>query len=127
MRKKLKFLNQGSDYIVVGLQSPLLVSFMLLLGESLLFLATTDIGQVKQLESVPDLEKLMYMVVDGYPCVRLLSLSGEIGCSSKKSKPDIALNPNFAQAINSDIAPVLITLMNLFTQILDVTKLLLRL
>ncbi|CAK9138154.1 unnamed protein product [Ilex paraguariensis] len=45
-------------------------------------LSLSDIGQVKQLESVPDLEKLMYMVVDGYPCVRLLSLSGEIGCSN---------------------------------------------
>ncbi|XP_024973980.1 nicastrin isoform X1 [Cynara cardunculus var. scolymus] len=33
-------------------------------------------------ESVPDLEKSMYMVLDGYPCVRLLNLSGEIGCAN---------------------------------------------
>lgn len=25
----------------------------------------------------------MYVAVDGYPCVRILNLSGEIGCSSK--------------------------------------------
>lgn len=37
---------------------------------------------MRSLESVPDLEKSMYMVVDGYPCVRLLNLSGEIGCSN---------------------------------------------
>lgn len=35
------------------------------------------------MESVPDLQNSMYKVVDGYPCVRLLNLSGEIGCSSK--------------------------------------------
>ncbi|KAI3723714.1 hypothetical protein L2E82_35471 [Cichorium intybus] len=33
-------------------------------------------------ESVPDLEKSMCMVMDGYPCVRLLNLSGEIGCAN---------------------------------------------
>ncbi|XP_071696314.1 nicastrin isoform X2 [Rutidosis leptorrhynchoides] len=33
-------------------------------------------------ESVPDLEKSMYIVMDGYPCVRLLNLSGEIGCAN---------------------------------------------
>lgn len=35
------------------------------------------------MESVPDLQKSMYMVVDGFPCVRLVNLWGEIGCSSK--------------------------------------------
>ncbi|KAI3749791.1 hypothetical protein L2E82_20407 [Cichorium intybus] len=42
------------------------------------------IGASRQLafESVPDLEKSMYMVMDGYPCVRLLNLSGEIGCAN---------------------------------------------
>ncbi|KAG9443953.1 hypothetical protein H6P81_015293 [Aristolochia fimbriata] len=39
-------------------------------------------GNVKSLESVPDLEKAMYLVVDGYPCVRLLNLSGAIGCAN---------------------------------------------
>lgn len=35
------------------------------------------------MESIPDLQESMYMVVDGYPCVRLLNRSGKIGCSSK--------------------------------------------
>ncbi|KAL3525034.1 hypothetical protein ACH5RR_013406 [Cinchona calisaya] len=39
-------------------------------------------GELNSFESVPDLEKSMYTVVDGYPCVRLLNLSGEIGCSN---------------------------------------------
>ncbi|KAM7268197.1 hypothetical protein ACFE04_010363 [Oxalis oulophora] len=34
------------------------------------------------MESVPDLQNSMYLVVDGYPCVRLLNLTGEIGCSN---------------------------------------------
>ncbi|EPS72923.1 hypothetical protein M569_01828, partial [Genlisea aurea] len=33
-------------------------------------------------ESVPDLEKSMYVPIEGFPCVRLLNLSGEIGCSN---------------------------------------------
>lgn len=40
-------------------------------------------GADSTLESVPDLEKVMYLNVESYPCVRLLNLSGEIGCSSK--------------------------------------------
>ncbi|RWR95970.1 nicastrin isoform X1 [Cinnamomum micranthum f. kanehirae] len=39
-------------------------------------------GKVKSLESVPDLENAMYLSVEGYPCVRLLNLSGEIGCAN---------------------------------------------
>ncbi|XP_022743603.1 nicastrin-like isoform X2 [Durio zibethinus] len=39
-------------------------------------------GQMSSMESVPDLQKSMYMVVDGFPCVRLVNLSGEIGCSN---------------------------------------------
>lgn len=34
------------------------------------------------LGSVPELEMAMYPRVEGYPCVRLLNLSGEIGCSN---------------------------------------------
>ncbi|KAE8021938.1 hypothetical protein FH972_007785 [Carpinus fangiana] len=34
------------------------------------------------MESVPDLQKEMYKIIDGYPCVRLLNLSGVIGCSN---------------------------------------------
>ncbi|KAG5529727.1 hypothetical protein RHGRI_030193 [Rhododendron griersonianum] len=43
--------------------------------------ATEDVN----FQSVPDLQKSMYKVVDGFPCVRLLNLSGEIGCSSRVS------------------------------------------
>ncbi|KAK1286999.1 Nicastrin [Acorus calamus] len=39
-------------------------------------------GRANSLESVPDLEKAMYLSVDGYPCVRLLNLSGGIGCAN---------------------------------------------
>lgn len=39
-------------------------------------------GEIASIESVPDLQKLMYVAVDGYPCVRLLNLSGQIGCSN---------------------------------------------
>ncbi|KAF9625241.1 hypothetical protein IFM89_020827, partial [Coptis chinensis] len=39
-------------------------------------------GQVNSLESVPDLENSMYLTLAGYPCVRLLNLTGEIGCAN---------------------------------------------
>ncbi|KAE9594414.1 putative nicastrin [Lupinus albus] len=39
-------------------------------------------GESSSMESVPDLQNTMYNVVDGYPCVRLLNLSGTIGCSN---------------------------------------------
>ncbi|QHO59145.1 Nicastrin [Arachis hypogaea] len=35
------------------------------------------------MESVPDLQNTMYKVIDGDPCVRLLNLSGPIGCASQ--------------------------------------------
>ncbi|XAR73569.1 hypothetical protein NMG60_11007579 [Bertholletia excelsa] len=47
-----------------------------------LHLSLSALEKVNSLESVPDLEQSMYMVVDGFPCVRLLNLSGEIGCSN---------------------------------------------
>ncbi|AES70939.2 M28 Zn-peptidase nicastrin [Medicago truncatula] len=39
-------------------------------------------AQSTSMESVPDLQSTMYTDVDGFPCVRLLSLSGTIGCSN---------------------------------------------
>ncbi|KAG8373502.1 hypothetical protein BUALT_Bualt11G0030800 [Buddleja alternifolia] len=39
-------------------------------------------GKTDSFESVPDLAKSMYTQIDGFPCVRLLNLSGEIGCSN---------------------------------------------
>ena len=41
------------------------------------------IGDGATLESVPDLVKAMYIDIESFPCVRLLNLSGEIGCSSE--------------------------------------------
>lgn len=41
------------------------------------------IGGGATLESVPDLVKAMYLNIESSPCVRLLNLSGEIGCSSE--------------------------------------------
>ncbi|KAK9950929.1 hypothetical protein M0R45_006393 [Rubus argutus] len=55
------------------LQLLLVLSFQLRLSFS---------GQTSVMESVPDLQSSMYVTVDGYPCVRLLNLSGEIGCSN---------------------------------------------
>ncbi|CAO2816400.1 unnamed protein product [Amaranthus hypochondriacus] len=39
-------------------------------------------GKTNSFNSVPDLERSMYKLIDGHPCVRLLNLSGEIGCSN---------------------------------------------
>ncbi|KAK2999969.1 hypothetical protein RJ639_024427 [Escallonia herrerae] len=58
----------------------LLCAFLLVITQ--LRLSFSAPGEVNSLQSVPDLEKSMYIVVDGYPCVRLLNLSGQIGCSN---------------------------------------------
>ncbi|RZC74865.1 hypothetical protein C5167_050343 [Papaver somniferum] len=55
--------------------------FVLLFLISQLHLSFSASDQVNTLESVPDLEQSMYLTVNGYPCVRLLNLSGEIGCA----------------------------------------------
>jgi len=47
-------------------------------------------GDGATLESVPDLVKAMYLNVESFPCVRLLNLSGEIGCSNPGSEKVIA-------------------------------------
>ncbi|XP_057971438.1 nicastrin isoform X2 [Malania oleifera] len=57
-------------------------------------------GAINSFKSVPDLEKSMYMVVDGYPCVRLLNISGEIGCSSPGRAPVVAPIIRFRNAIS---------------------------
>ncbi|XP_008789257.2 nicastrin isoform X2 [Phoenix dactylifera] len=56
----------------------LLAAVALLLASPLL----PPAGAIDILESVPDLERAMYLNVENYPCVRLLNLSGEIGCSN---------------------------------------------
>ncbi|KAF8050660.1 hypothetical protein N665_1911s0005 [Sinapis alba] len=58
---------------------PLVTLFLI---STLLLLPISLAGEIASIESVPDLQKLMYVAVDGYPCVRLLNLSGEIGCSN---------------------------------------------
>ncbi|KAG6659988.1 hypothetical protein I3843_03G069500 [Carya illinoinensis] len=64
------------------------------------------------MESVPDLQKSMYKFIDGYPCVRLLNLSGVIGCSNPgremvvapivRYKNAIALSQPSAVLVSSD-------------------------
>ncbi|KAA3454245.1 nicastrin-like isoform X2 [Gossypium australe] len=58
------------------------IFFLILLFSFRFRLSLSGNGQTNSMESVPDLQKSMYMVVDGYPCVRLVNLSGEIGCSN---------------------------------------------
>ncbi|KAG9135745.1 hypothetical protein Leryth_002452 [Lithospermum erythrorhizon] len=60
------------------MDSKLILTFFI----SLLHFSHSVLGLEKSLESVPDLEKLMYTSIDGYPCVRLLNLTAEIGCSN---------------------------------------------
>ncbi|KAL5574330.1 hypothetical protein UlMin_023927 [Ulmus minor] len=48
----------------------------------LLRLSIAVLGDTDEMESVPDLQSSMYKVVDGFPCVRLLNSSGNIGCSN---------------------------------------------
>ncbi|CAL5368260.1 unnamed protein product [Camellia sinensis] len=66
---------------------------------------------VNLLESVPDLEKSMYMVVDGFPCVRLLNLSGEIGCSNPGRDKVVAPIVRFKNADNlAQLSAILVSL-----------------
>ncbi|EOA23584.1 hypothetical protein CARUB_v10016780mg [Capsella rubella] len=67
--------------MAMGLTRLVAIAFALLLV-SILPLHVSLAGEITSIESVPDLQKLMYVAVDGYPCVRLLNLSGEIGCSN---------------------------------------------
>ncbi|CAN8279000.1 unnamed protein product [Cochlearia groenlandica] len=64
----------------MAMRLPLAIAFSLLLLSISLPASLSD--EITSIESVPDLQKLMYVPVDGFPCVRLLNLSGEIGCSN---------------------------------------------
>ncbi|XP_039791374.1 nicastrin-like isoform X3 [Panicum virgatum] len=57
---------------------------------SLAVLAPAVSGDGATLESVPDLVKAMYIDIESFPCVRLLNLSGEIGCSNPGSEKIIS-------------------------------------
>ncbi|KAJ7960071.1 Nicastrin [Quillaja saponaria] len=73
------------------------------------------------MESVPDLQKSMYKVVDGYPCVRLLNLSGIIGCSNPGRGKVVAPIVRFGSAaVLSDLSAILVSLHefpNFFTRL----------
>ncbi|KAG5247266.1 nicastrin-related family protein [Salix suchowensis] len=64
----------------MAINLPFLLPFLLLLFNSHFTLSFS--GSVNSMESVPDLTKSMYVDFNGYPCVRLLNLTGEIGCSN---------------------------------------------
>ncbi|CAM0944287.1 unnamed protein product [Alopecurus aequalis] len=65
--------------MAAGSAAPLLAAVA---GILLVFLASAVSGDGATLESVPDLVKAMYVDIESFPCVRLLNLSGEIGCSN---------------------------------------------
>ncbi|XP_006403782.2 nicastrin isoform X2 [Eutrema salsugineum] len=67
--------------MAMGLPRLVAIAFTLHLV-SILPLPISLADEITSIESVPDLQKLMYVAVDGYPCVRLLNLSGEIGCAN---------------------------------------------
>ncbi|VVB05490.1 unnamed protein product [Arabis nemorensis] len=73
----------------MGLIRLVAIAFTLVLV-SILPLHVSLAGEITSIESVPDLQKLMYVAVDGYPCVRLLNLSGEIGCANPGLKKVVA-------------------------------------
>ncbi|KAJ0245631.1 Nicastrin [Hirschfeldia incana] len=68
--------------MAMGLPRLVATALTLALASVFLPLPISLAGEIRSIESVPDLQKLMYVAVDGYPCVRLLNLSGEIGCSN---------------------------------------------
>ncbi|CAF2268385.1 unnamed protein product [Brassica rapa] len=68
--------------MAMGLPRLVATAFTLTLVSIFLPLPFSLAGEITSIESVPDLQRLMYVAVDGYPCVRLLNLSGEIGCSN---------------------------------------------
>ncbi|KAK3155217.1 hypothetical protein QOZ80_2BG0200390 [Eleusine coracana subsp. coracana] len=57
------------------------------------------------LESVPDLVKAMYLNIESFPCVRLLNLSGEIGCSNPGSEKIIAPIARFSNSSSHLVQP----------------------
>ncbi|XP_008457115.1 nicastrin isoform X1 [Cucumis melo] len=66
----------------------------------LLFLTSLRLSSSdeQKMESVPDLQNSMYLAVDGYPCIRLLNLSGEIGCSNPGREKVVLPMINFKDA-----------------------------
>ncbi|GAB2212538.1 hypothetical protein Drorol1_Dr00020511 [Drosera rotundifolia] len=71
-------------------------------------------GETEPLDSVPALGRTLYKVIDAFPCVRLLNLSGEIGCANPGDGRVIAPLVRFAN-VNATTKPstILVTLDNL--------------
>ncbi|KAL9260542.1 Nicastrin-like protein, partial [Drosera capensis] len=71
-------------------------------------------GEMEPLDSVPALGRTLYKVIDAFPCVRLLNLSGEIGCANPGRGKVIAPLVRFAN-VNATTKPstILVTLDNL--------------
>ncbi|XP_045820391.1 nicastrin [Trifolium pratense] len=68
-------------------------------------------GQSSSMESVPDLQNTMYTDVDGYPCVRLLNLSGTIGCSNPGRDKVVAPIVRFENVDDvSELSTILVSL-----------------
>ncbi|KAJ0042428.1 hypothetical protein Pint_18260 [Pistacia integerrima] len=68
-------------------------------------------GESNSMESIPDLRDSMYMVVDGFPCVRLLNLSGKIGCSNPGREKVVAPIISFKNAEElTQLSAVLVSL-----------------
>ncbi|CAJ1867672.1 unnamed protein product [Sphenostylis stenocarpa] len=75
------------------------------------------------MESVPDLQNTMYASIDGYPCVRLLNLSGNIGCSNPGRDKVVAPIVRFENVDKiAEPSAILVSLdefLTLFTRISD--------
>ncbi|WJX36963.1 hypothetical protein P8452_24789 [Trifolium repens] len=68
-------------------------------------------GQSSSMESVPDLQNTMYTDVDGLPCVRLLNLSGTIGCSNPGRDKVVAPIVRFENVDDiSELSTILVSL-----------------
>lgn len=69
-----------------------------LLALNLVTLLSLGHSAVATLQSVPELETAMYKPVDGTACVRLLTLSGEIGCGNPDRDKVVAPIVRFTSA-----------------------------
>uniref|UniRef100_A0A0C9RQH0 Nicastrin n=1 Tax=Wollemia nobilis TaxID=56998 RepID=A0A0C9RQH0_9CONI len=84
MRERFACLIEAAVAMAMAMTSDFLRLDVLVAVTVTLLLALCSAASVKHdtLESVPELEKAMYIPINGTPCVRLLNLSGEIGCAN---------------------------------------------
>lgn len=78
-RSEQKDYNSGTP-LIQGFDAAMAIHFFCF--AILIHVAVAAGVQHSSIESVPELERAMYITVDGTPCVRLLNLSGEIGCAN---------------------------------------------